>query len=88
MSADGRSALSSNDRTVKLWDLASGGVLRTFEGHAGRFNSVSMSADGKSALSGFDDTTVKLWDLVSGGVLRTFEGHTGRVMSVAMRRKW
>jgi WD40 repeat protein len=37
--------------------------VRTFEGHASRVTSVSLSADGRWVLSGSDDNTVRLWEL-------------------------
>ena len=50
---DGRTALSgSSDKTLKLWDLASGKELRTFTGHSGRVTSVAIAPDGRTALSG------------------------------------
>jgi len=81
-SPDGKQALSgSNDRTVKLWDVASE-ELRTFSGHKKPVNSVAFSPDGKQALSGSDDQMVKLWDVSSGREIRTFE-HPSIVTSVA-----
>jgi len=64
LSSDGRHALSgSDDRTVKLWDVATGRCLRTFEGHTGRVNCVALSADCRYALSGSSDCTIKVWAL-------------------------
>ena len=38
-SPDGRTALSgSGDKTLKLWDVATGQELRTFTGHTGSVN--------------------------------------------------
>ena len=74
---DGRTALSgSDDRTLKLWDLATGKELRTFTGHSEDVTSVAIAPDGRTALSGSGDKTLKLWDLASGKELRTFTGHS------------
>jgi WD40 repeat protein/serine/threonine protein kinase len=82
---DGRFALSgSKDKTVKLWDLATGSCIRTFKGHADVVNSVSFSMDGRFALSGSKDKTVKLWDLATGTCIRTFEGHKEETKSVRL----
>ena len=67
----------SGDDTLKLWDLESGAVLRTFEGHVGLVTAVVPLPDGRRALSGSEDKTLKLWDLETGAVLRTLEGHIG-----------
>ena len=85
ISPDGRTALSgSDDKTLKLWDLATGRELRTFTGHSGRVKSVAISPDGRTALSGSEDKTLKLWDLATGRELRTFAGHAHSVSSVAI----
>jgi WD40 repeat protein len=82
---DGRRAVSgSYDKTLKLWDLKSGRVLRTLEGHAGAVCAVVVTPDGRRAVSGSYDKTLKLWDLESGRVLRTFEGHAVRVNAVVV----
>src|SRR5262249_37921317 len=65
------------------WDVTTGKLLRTFEGHSLEVNSVDFSSDGRRALSGSDDNTLKLWDVATGRLLRTFEGHFGGVNSVA-----
>jgi len=83
-SPDGRCALSgSDDKTLRLWDVASGGCLRAFQGHGGRVHSVAFSPDGRCALSGSDDKTLRLWDAATGDCLRTFVGHSHWVNSVA-----
>ncbi|MGE0285357.1 MAG: caspase family protein [Bradyrhizobium sp.] len=83
-SSDGRAALSgSNDKTVKLWDIASGRTLRTFTGHSNQVVSVAFSPDGRAVLSGSQDHTLKFWDVAGGREIRTFTGHSGEVNSVA-----
>jgi tetratricopeptide (TPR) repeat protein len=50
--------------------------------HTAVVTSISLSPDGRYALSGSYDKTLKLWE--GGRCLRTFEGHTGVVASVAL----
>jgi WD40 repeat protein len=75
-------ASGSSDKTIKLWDVASGRELRTLSGHADSVWSITFSPDGKALASGGDDATIKLWDSASGRVLRTLSGHTDRVQSI------
>ena len=71
-----------DDGTLKLWDLESGQLLRTIEGHTERVNAVAVLPDGRRALSGSRDRTLKLWDLESGCCLATFTGDAA-ITSVA-----
>jgi WD40 repeat protein len=73
----------SGDRTIKLWDAATGALLRTFQGHSEQVNSVAFSPDGARVLSGSSDKTVKLWDAATGALIRAFERHHDDVSSVA-----
>ena len=68
---------------MKLWDAATGQLLRTFEGHSMSVRSVAFSPDGTRVLSGSDDKTITLLDAATGQLLRTFEGHLMSVRSVA-----
>jgi hypothetical protein len=82
---DGRTALSgSHDKTLKLWDLATGSAIRTLTGHTDSVNSVAIAPDGRTALSGSVDKTLKLWDLATGSTIRTLIGHAYQVLSVAI----
>lgn len=73
-SADGARVLSgNNDRTLRLWDIASGKLLRTYEGHRGSINSAVFSPDGRFILSSGTDYTVRLWDANTAQLLRTYD---------------
>ena len=66
-SPDGtRLASASSDRSVRLWDAATGAAVATLAGHTDAVISVAYSPDGKHVLSGSDDTTVKIWDSTTG----------------------
>ncbi|MCP4641562.1 MAG: hypothetical protein GY851_14055, partial [bacterium] len=69
----------SHDDTAKLWDVATGNVIRTFSGHANPVYSVAFSPDGARVLTGSNDNTAKLWDTATGNVIRTFSGHANPV---------
>ena len=66
-------ASASRDKTLRLWDIATGEEIRTF-GHTDWVKCLSFSTDGQSIASGGSDRTIKLWDVHTGKELRTFTG--------------
>jgi hypothetical protein len=85
LTPDGTRAISASaDRTLRVWDLASGELLRTLEGHTRWVGAVALTPDGTRAISASDDWTLKVWDLASGELLRTLEGHADWVRAVAV----
>jgi len=60
---DGKTlATGSGDRTVTLWDTASGMMRRSCSGHQASVTCVAFSPDGKCVLSGCSDGTIFLFD--------------------------
>jgi WD40 repeat protein len=74
---------ASWDGTLKLWEVASGRELHSFEGHSWEVVNEVFSPDGRLLLSASDGGMLKLWEVASGRELHSFEGHTREVMSTA-----
>ncbi|KAK2926405.1 hypothetical protein FoTM2_013271 [Fusarium oxysporum f. sp. vasinfectum] len=76
-------ASASDDRTVRLWDVATGEERQKLKGHDCQVWAVVFSPDGKTLVSASSDKTVRLWDAATGEERQTLQGHDGRVWAVA-----
>jgi serine/threonine protein kinase/tetratricopeptide (TPR) repeat protein len=84
-SPDGQTlASAADDKTVQLWRVGDGALLRTLTGHGAAVRSVAFAPDGATLASGSEDATVRLWRTSDGGQIRSLEGHTGKVFGVAI----
>jgi WD40 repeat protein len=82
-SPNGRYLLAGGkDRKLWLWNLKSGKLEKTFDGHSDIISSVAFSSNSQYAISGSRDRTVRVWNVNSGRLLDTYRGHDGFVSSV------
>ncbi|KAF3889982.1 MULTISPECIES: WD40 repeat domain-containing protein [Nostocales] len=79
ISSDGLTAVSgSADKTIKVWNLSTGKVIRTLTGNIGEVSSVAVSADGNFLAVGSCEhpkSNVKVWYLPTGKLVHTLLGH-------------
>ncbi len=74
---------ASDDNEIRIWDAATGRVIRRLSGHTGWIRSLAFAPDGTLLASGSTDQTVRIWDAATGQLTATLSGHTGFIGGVA-----
>lgn len=79
-SPDGKSLLScSSDKFAKVWDLANGSHVRSFEGHTHHVLAADWQPDMTRIATAGGDNTLKVWDVETGEQKRTITTHRKQV---------
>ncbi|MCH8828195.1 MAG: WD40 repeat domain-containing protein [Planctomycetes bacterium] len=77
-----RLAVTSQNKTVRIVETATGKVLSTLQGHTDQVLCSSFSPDGKTLATSGYDKTIRLWNLATGKTRAILRGHDGRVTCV------
>ncbi|ODH33133.1 pre-mRNA-splicing factor prp46 [Paracoccidioides brasiliensis] len=75
-------ASGAGDRTIKIWDLASGSLRLTLTGHISTVRGLAVSPRHPYLFSCGEDKMVKCWDLETNKVIRHYHGHLSGVYTL------
>jgi WD40 repeat protein len=80
--ASGLLASASEDRTVRIWETATGREIHRLT-HLDQVHAVAWSPDGAALASASEDRILRLWDPRTGREERRGIGHTGSLHGIA-----
>ena len=77
-------ASGSDDRTIKVWDWATGECTATLRGHDDSVTALQFLPRPcvRQLASASDDKTIKIWDAITGECMTTLVGHAGPLVSL------
>jgi WD40 repeat protein len=67
------------DKFVKVFQIPTGKLVKSFEGHTHHVLDVGWKADGKLIASASADNSIKVWDFDKGEQIRTINGHSAQI---------
>ncbi|KAJ9651646.1 pre-mRNA-splicing factor prp46 [Neophaeococcomyces mojaviensis] len=74
----------AGDRTIKIWDLATGHLRLTLTGHISTVRGLAVSPRHPYLFSCGEDKKVKCWDLEANKVIRDYHGHLSGVYTLSL----
>ncbi|KAG2229177.1 WD40-repeat-containing domain protein [Thamnidium elegans] len=77
-------ATGAGDRTIKIWDMASGTLKLSLTGHIATVRGLEVSPRHPYLFSCGEDKMVKCWDLEQNKVIRHYHGHLSGVYSLSL----
>ncbi|EED24114.1 mRNA splicing protein (Prp5), putative [Talaromyces stipitatus ATCC 10500] len=80
-------ASGAGDRTIKIWNLATGSLRLTLTGHISTVRGLAVSPRHPYLFSCGEDKMVKCWDLEANKVIRHYHGHLSGVYTLALHPK-
>nr|GMD49687.1 kinesin-like protein KIN-8B [Ipomoea batatas] len=75
-------ATASDDKTARIWDVATGCLVKTLSGHTNYVFCLNYNHQSNLLVSGSFDETVRIWDVKSGKCLKVLPAHSDPVTAV------
>lgn len=83
-SPDGKFLASgAADKFLRVTEIATGKVVKSFEGHTHHVLAVSWKRDGRTLVTAGADNVVKVWDFVTGERKKNIDGFNKEVTSIS-----
>ncbi|MBW4420583.1 MAG: caspase family protein [Myxacorys californica WJT36-NPBG1] len=75
-------ASASADKTIKLWNIEKGILVKTLPRHSDRVTAIRFRSDGGVLASGSADQTVKLWTIPKGDLVETLKAGEATISAI------
>lgn len=75
---------SSEDQSVRVWEVKSGKQVRSFQGHMTKASAVAARGDGRQVASGSEDGAVRVWDMSASDEHRAMTDSKESLWAVAV----
>ena len=83
MTPDGQKLASNSKNQIKIWNINSGLLMCTLEGHSHKVNTLAISPSGEILASGGEDNAIRLWNLETRKNILTLKGHSNSIHALA-----
>ncbi len=87
ISPDGRLLASASgfaQTTIRLWDAATGELLKQLERHTLYVSDLAFTRDGRRLISSAGDQTIRFWDTSTWTETEVLRGHTDEAWAIAI----
>jgi WD40 repeat protein len=87
LSPDGQVLASGSgfeDPTIRVWEAATGKLLKRLDGHTGWVCKLAFTPDGRHLISAASDQSIRLWETSTWTETKVLRGHTDEVYAVAI----
>ena len=82
---NGNIVSAGEDRYIKLWNVKTGNMIRSFIGHDDFVRCLELDKDNR-LVSASDDLTIRIWDLDTGEEVDLITGFTDYIYGLACKK--